>query len=80
MTEISVQVKINYILEESYTQQKSGVYKLLEGSNVRTLLARLELGQKTELLTVVVNGKAVNDDTVLCDGDQVVLLPLLCGG
>lgn len=53
---------------------------LPEQSNLAALLAHLEITLEPEALLLVVNGRTVEMDQVLQDGDQVNLMPAISGG
>ncbi len=52
---------------------------LPEGSRLMDLIAHFELAVSVPWLTRV-NGENVSSNTVLCDGDQVQLIPPTSGG
>jgi sulfur-carrier protein len=78
-----VQVLFFGVLREQFQDQTT--IELPDGSSVGALLNRVSLlrpGQKQILdsLAVAVNRDYAKADRILCDGDEVALLPPVSGG
>ena len=83
-----MQISVKYIAPGFFNQPN--YFELLEGSNILDLVQKLIIAWKrTELFLdfdgrmfniFVVNGKRVDEDCVLIDGDEVVIIPPIGGG
>ncbi len=53
---------------------------LPEGSPLAALLSRIPLEPDPETTLLVVNGRLAEMETILCEGDEVHIIPALSGG
>jgi sulfur carrier protein ThiS len=58
---------------------KSKVLSVPENTSVDVVIQSLELSVSRSWLIVTVNGKTVSSRTILCEGDQIYIIPI-CGG
>lgn len=75
---MEVALVVTGLVEKSLGFKKQ-LIALPEGSTVEMLMKDLKLNINTSWLMVSVNGKMASLKKVLCDGDQISILPI-CGG
>lgn len=54
--------------------------ELAEGATLDDLVAQLGLSGEKQTAIIMINGRVVNEDYQLCEGDEVSFFPPLAGG
>lgn len=77
---MEVQVEfVGYIKKHIKPEYHSFTILLSEGSKVRDILTAINVPENLPQ-SILVNGKQSSLETVLQDGNEVKLMPLICGG
>ena len=79
---MKIEVQFHTTLQKQTSEglQRCIDLELTEGSTIRDVLQALELDLATEHLLLVVEGKVVEEDYVVREGERVSLIPAMSGG
>jgi len=79
---MKIEVQLHTTLQKETPQgmQRCIDLEMPEGSTIRDIMERLALELAPEHLLLVVEGKVVEEDYVLREGEQVSLIPAMSGG
>jgi len=80
--ELKIEVQLHTTLQKQTPEglQRCIDLEMPEGSTIRDVLQALELDLATEHLLLVVEGKVVEEDYVVREGERVSLIPAMSGG
>ena len=79
---MKIEVQLHTTLQKQTPQglQRCIDLEMAEGSTIRDVLQALELDLAPEHLLLVVEGKVVEEDYVVREGEMVSLIPAMSGG
>jgi sulfur carrier protein ThiS len=79
---VNITVSLHTTLQRQFPTAKAGILciELPPGSTLEDLLRRLHIKLDLQSTLLVVNGRNVELDHVLLEGDQVHLIPVISGG
>ena len=79
---MKIEVQLHTTLQKQTSEglQRCIDLEMMEGSTIRDVLQALELDLAPEHLLLVVEGKVVEEDYVVREGERVSLIPAMSGG